>query len=133
MTIFRGLKIKTGISRLRPHLLRHTFATRYLQNGGDAYSLQSILGHTTLEMTKRYVQTTPWKTAVTFTSFSSVDNMMKKSRPTFFGRREFFTLHKEPPAMLVDKELGAMDKTKAPRYSKVKVCQPNKNIEDVFA
>ena len=75
--LFRRLKVKTGISRLRPHLLRHTFATRYLENGGDVYSLQSILGHTTLEMTKRYVQTTPFKLAVTFSNYSPVDNIKK--------------------------------------------------------
>ncbi len=46
---------KTGIERFHWHLLRHTFAVNYLVNGGDAFSLQRILGHTTLEMVRRYV------------------------------------------------------------------------------
>lgn len=52
--MFSRLRKSTGIDRLHPHLLRHTFATRYLMNGGDTISLQQILGHTSLEMVRRY-------------------------------------------------------------------------------
>lgn len=38
--------------------LRHVFALMYLRNGGNAIALQRTMGHTDLEMTKRYVNLT---------------------------------------------------------------------------
>lgn len=76
--LFRKLKIKADIPRLKPHLLRHTFATRYLENGGDIYTLQMILGHTTLEMVKKYIHLTTTKMTINFAEYSPLDNVLKK-------------------------------------------------------
>jgi integrase/recombinase XerD len=46
---------KIGI-RCYPHRLRHTFALQYLKFRGDPYSLQYLLGHEDMTMTKRYVK-----------------------------------------------------------------------------
>jgi integrase len=35
------------------HTLRHTFATRYLQGGGDIYTLSKILGHSSVKVTEK--------------------------------------------------------------------------------
>lgn len=53
--LFRKLKSRVDIPRLGMHLLRHTFATAYFENGGSIYNLSRILGHSNLEITKRYM------------------------------------------------------------------------------
>jgi len=53
--LFSRLAKTSGVVRLHAHLCRHTFAIDYLLNGGDAFSLQAILGHTSLEMVRNYV------------------------------------------------------------------------------
>lgn len=37
------------------HVLRHTFATHYLANGGDILELKEILGHTSIKTTEKYL------------------------------------------------------------------------------
>lgn len=54
-TFIQKMRLNLGIRDLHPHLLRHTFATTFLINGGDPLHLQIILGHTTLTMTEHYV------------------------------------------------------------------------------
>lgn len=44
---------RAGIDHLSPHTLRHTFATRYLQGGGNIYILSKILGHSSVRITEQ--------------------------------------------------------------------------------
>lgn len=41
--------------KITPYQLRHSFALLFLRNKGSAFHLQQMLGHTTMEMTERYV------------------------------------------------------------------------------
>ncbi len=46
---------KRGVQKTSVHLFRHTFARKYLIDcGGNAFTLQKLLGHSTLAMTKHY-------------------------------------------------------------------------------
>jgi len=73
--IFARLAQRSGIKRLHAHLCRHTFATNYLINGGDVFSLQQILGHTSLEMVRRYVTLASAQVRVQHRKFSPMDRM----------------------------------------------------------
>lgn len=46
---------KRGVEKTSLHAFRHTFARKFLVDcGGDAFTLQKLLGHSTLQMTKHY-------------------------------------------------------------------------------
>lgn len=51
------LAADAGLERaeVAPHAFRRGFAAQFLRNGGNVFELQQILGHSSLEMTRRYV------------------------------------------------------------------------------
>ncbi len=55
--VVRSAGERAGIrgKRLSPHTMRHSAAQEFLRNGGDAFALQKLLGHTTLTVTRQYV------------------------------------------------------------------------------
>ena len=48
---FKKIIEDAGLPSIRFHDLRHTFATTYLQNGGNIKTLQQILGHSSITVT----------------------------------------------------------------------------------
>ena len=46
---------KKGFSRIYPHLLRHTFATNFVYNGGNLEVLRVLMGHSTINITQIYI------------------------------------------------------------------------------
>ena len=81
-SLFNRIARKANIPRLHIHLLRHTFATNYLIGGGDSLTLQRILGHETLEMTRRYVDQVASQVTVLKFRHSPVDRLVAQN-----GRR----------------------------------------------
>ncbi len=58
---------------VHPHKFRHTAAVQFLRNGGNVFALQKMLGHTTLEMVRRYVELSQEDLAVAHKSASPAD------------------------------------------------------------
>ena len=54
--ILKGYLKECNMEKINYHVLRHTFATRYIEEGFDAKSLSEILGHANVNITlNRYV------------------------------------------------------------------------------
>ena len=53
--ILKNVRKRSGLRRVHFHLFRHTFATKFLAQGGDSLELKELLGHTSLAMTQKYV------------------------------------------------------------------------------
>lgn len=66
--------------RLSPHTMRHSFALNWIENGGDPFSLQKILGHTTQSMTSRYVAMARSTMGAQHAKFSPVEHMHRMMR-----------------------------------------------------
>jgi len=62
ITSFRRALARTTIRLPKgqaDHSLRHTFASHFMQKGGNILTLQKILGHSSLAMTMRYAHLAP--------------------------------------------------------------------------
>ena len=57
-----------------------TFAVLYVRGGGDSFSLQEILGHTTLGMTRQYVHLARHDIADQHKKFSPMQTFLGKSK-----------------------------------------------------
>lgn len=59
------------------HALRHTFAKNWIRNTGDVFRLQKLLGHSSLEMTRRYVNMFSEDLKEGFETYNPLDKLKK--------------------------------------------------------
>lgn len=71
-----------GVSKISVHALRHTFAKDWIRNTGDVFRLQKLLGHTTLEMTRQYVNMFNEDLKQGFEDYNPLDRLKKASSRT---------------------------------------------------
>ena len=76
--MIRRLASRAGITGVRcsPHTFRHTFSKRYLINGGDIFSLQRILGHSSLASVRIYLNLYACDVKKQHVRFSPVDRLV---------------------------------------------------------
>ncbi len=61
--------------RVSPHTFRHTFAKYYLLNNGDVMTLQKILGHSSIEMVRKYINMTSKDIVFQHNKHSPINNL----------------------------------------------------------
>lgn len=73
----------TGVGkeiRTTAHTWRHTAARNYILNGGDPYTLMRLLGHSSIHMTRRYVQMTADDIRIKHEEYSPVKKFRTRLR-----------------------------------------------------
>ncbi|GHD43490.1 Site-specific recombinase XerD [Marinobacter persicus] len=93
ISAFRRAVDRTGIQLPDgqcAHILRHTFASHFMMNGGNILALQKILGHSSIAMTMRYAHLAPdhLEEAVTLNPMCSVDVSLTPEEKTEGQKRK---------------------------------------------
>jgi site-specific recombinase XerD len=70
--VFRVHRARTGATRVRPHRLRHTYATELAAAGIDLLALRELMGHASPETTAKYVHLAPETVAAEFAAARAV-------------------------------------------------------------
>ena len=70
--VFRVHRDRTGATRVRPHRLRHTYATELASAGIDLLVLRELMGHASPETTAKYVHLAPEALAAEFAAARAV-------------------------------------------------------------
>ena len=76
---FRKYCKRSG-ARFTPYQLRHSFATLYIRNGGDLFTLQKQMGHADLQMTRRYAEIDDSHTSRSHSAYSPVTLLQTPTR-----------------------------------------------------
>jgi integrase/recombinase XerD len=69
------------------HTFRHTFAKKYLLNGGDIFTLKNILGHSRIETTEMYVELFSRDLQTQHEKFSPLEQIVQEF-PSLFTESE---------------------------------------------
>jgi site-specific recombinase XerD len=91
--LFKRVRERAGITykRISPHILRHTFAIRYLVLGNDPFSLQELLGHEDMATVKLYMHMNDTTIQEQKRKYSPGDHLPTRMQEPKQARRTGFT------------------------------------------
>ena len=78
--LVRRYNLKRNVNCTSCHAFRHTYARLAVINGMDCFRLQRMLGHSSLTVTKEYVELFGNDLAIDFDKFSPLDNLKTKKQ-----------------------------------------------------
>ncbi len=76
----RRYNISRGVTKTSAHLFRHTFAKNFIMAGGGMVQLQALLGHSTMDMTRHYVNLYGLDLQKDYAKLNPLDNMINNSK-----------------------------------------------------
>jgi len=68
---------RRGVSKTSIHLFRHTFAKKWILAGGDIFRLQKLLGHSSLDIVKEYVNIFGADLKEQYDAFNPLENVYR--------------------------------------------------------
>ena len=78
--IFRRVSLRSGIPSVTPHTLRHSFATRMIEEGVDIRYVAEMLGHQNLATTQKYTHIRDMKLQMVYDSVMEPHFLVENSK-----------------------------------------------------
>ena len=71
---------RRGVTNTSIHMYRHTFAKKWILNGGDPFTLKDVLGHSTMDMVNQYVNIYGKDLEKVFNTYNPLDNFLRETK-----------------------------------------------------
>lgn len=81
----RQYNLRRGVNKTSIHLFRHTFAKKWILAGGDMFRLQKVLGHSTIDMVKEYVNMFNDDLKQDYDKFNALDQLVENKENIKMG------------------------------------------------